>query len=80
MALESADISTGDISKKLRQIKCSLLKFRMIKFIKTSAPGPHLMRIHLVQYSTSARYEKDSIIHLVRPIIHLVRIFALSTS
>ena len=38
-------------------------------------PGPHLMRIHLVQYSTSARYEKYSIIHLVRPII-----FALSTS
>ena len=46
----------------------------------TSAPGPHLMRIHLVRYSTSARYEKYSIIHLVRPIIHLVRIFALSTS
>ena len=43
-------------------------------------PGPHLMRIHLVRYSTSARYEKYSIIHLVRPIIHLVRIFALSTS
>ena len=43
-------------------------------------PGPHLMRIYLVRYSTSARYEKYSIIHLVRPIIHLVRIFALSTS
>ena len=43
-------------------------------------PGPHLMRIHLVRYSTSARFEKYSIIHLVRPIIHLVRIFALSTS
>ena len=43
-------------------------------------PGPHLMRIHLVRYSTSARYEKYSIIHLVRPIIHLVQIFALSTS
>ena len=42
--------------------------------------GPHLMRIHLVRYSTSARYEKYSNIHLVRPIIHLVRIFALSTS
>jgi hypothetical protein len=28
-------------------------------------PGPHLMRIHLVQYSTSARYEKYSNIHLV---------------
>ena len=43
-------------------------------------PGPHLMRIHLVRYSTIARYEKYSIIHLVQPIIHLVRIFALSTS
>ena len=45
-----------------------------------TTPGPHLMRIHLVRYSTSARYEKYSIIHLVRPIIHLMRIFALSTS
>ena len=43
-------------------------------------PGPLTMQIHLVQYSTSARYEKYSNIHLVRPIIHLVRIFALSTS
>ena len=43
-------------------------------------PGPHLMRIHLVRYSTSARYEKYSNVHLVQPIIHLVRIFALSTS
>ena len=43
-------------------------------------PGPHLMRIHLVRYSTSARYEKYSNIYLVRPIIHLVQIFALSTS
>ena len=42
-----------------------------------STPGPHLMRIHLVRYSTSARYEKYSIIQLVRPIIHLVQIFAL---
>ena len=48
-------------------------------FLQTT-PGPHLMRIHLVRYSTSVRYEKYSIIHLVRPIIHLVRIFALSTS
>ena len=39
-------------------------------------PGPHLMRIHLVRYSTSARYEKYSNIHLVRPIIHLVQFFA----
>ena len=43
-------------------------------------PGPHLMQIHLVRYSTSARYEKYSNIHFVRPIIHLVRIVALSTS
>ena len=35
--------------------------------------GPHLMRIHLVRYSTSAKYEKYSIIHLVQPIIHLVQ-------
>ena len=49
-------------------------------YLWLDTPGPHLMRIHLVRYSTSARYEKYSIIHLVRPIIHLVRIFALSTS
>ena len=47
---------------------------------ETCTPGPYLMRIHLVWYSTSARYEKYSNIHLVRPIIHLVQIFALSTS
>ena len=54
----------------------------MVEFPKKSSgtPGPHLMRIHLERYSTSARYEKYSIIHIVRPIIHLVRIFALSTS
>ena len=41
------------------------------------------MQIHLVRYSTSARYEKYSnihlvqpIIYLVQPIIHLVQIFA----
>ena len=49
-------------------------------FLLINTPDPHLMRIHLVWYSTSARYEKYTIIHLVRPIIHLVRIFALSTS
>ena len=49
-------------------------------YIHSTTPGPHLMRIHLVRYSTSARYEKYSNIHLVQPIIHLVRIFALSTS
>ena len=52
----------------------------LFSIISHCTPGPHLMRIHLVWYSTSARYEKYSIIHLVRPIIHLVRIFALSTS
>ena len=46
--------------------------------ILESTPGPRLMRIHLVRYSTSARYEKYSNIHLVQPIIHLVQIFALS--
>ena len=39
-----------------------------------STPGPHLMRIHLVQNSTSAIFGKSPKIHLVRPIIHLVRI------
>ena len=32
------------------------------------------MRIHLVQNSTSAKFQKSPKIHLVRPIIHLVRI------
>ena len=32
-----------------------------------------------MQNSTSAKFEKSPNIHLVRPIIHLVRIFALST-
>ena len=41
-------------------------------------PGPRLMRIHLVRNSTSAKFQKSPKIHLVRPIIHLVRIFALS--
>ena len=53
---------------------------KLSRIWKRGTPGPHLMRIHLVRYSTSARYEKYSIVHLVRPIIHLVRIFALSTS
>ena len=47
-------------------------------FCKHDTPGPHLMRIHLVGYSTGVRYEKYSNIHLVQPIIHLVQIFALS--
>ena len=37
-------------------------------------PGPHLMRIHLVRNSSSAIFGKNPKIHLVRPIIHLVRI------
>ena len=45
---------------------------------KESTPGPRLMRVHLVQNSTSVKFEKSPNIHLVRPIIHLVRIFALS--
>ena len=32
------------------------------------------MRIHLVQNSTSAMFGKNPKIHLVQPIIHLVRI------
>ena len=55
-------------------------KLKNIGWAKPLTPGPHLMRTHLVRYSTSARYEKYSIIHLVRPIIHLVRIFVQSTS
>ena len=45
------------------------------KFFDQFTPGPQLMR-----NSTSARFQKSPKIHLVRPIIHLVRIFALSTS
>ena len=55
-------------------------KLKLKKSLLHTTPGPHLMRIHLVRYSTSARYEKYSNIHLVRPIIQIVRIFALSTS
>ena len=36
------------------------------------------MRVRLVRNSTSAKFEKSLNIHLVRPIIHLVRILALS--
>ena len=41
-------------------------------------PGPRLMRVHLVRNSTIAKFEKSPNIHLMRHIIHLVRIFALS--
>ena len=43
-------------------------------------PGPRLMGIHLVRNSTSAQFQRSPNIHLVRPVIHLVRIFELSTS
>ena len=52
-----------------------------------NSPGPRLMRVHLVRNSNSAKFEKSLNIHLVRPkntvflvrpIIHLVRILALS--
>jgi len=72
------------MNKKITKTIKSYIKTTTLFDIKEypiqPTPGPHLMRIHLARYSTSARYEKYSIIHLVRPIIHLVRIFALSTS
>ena len=49
-----------------------------MQFLRTPTPGPQLMRVHLVQNSTSAKFEKSPNIHLVQPIIHLVRLFALS--
>ena len=36
------------------------------------------MWIHLVQNSTSAKFQNSPNIHLLQPIIHLVRIFALN--
>ena len=66
-----------DFKGKIHWCGCS---YPLFQWTIDITPGPHLMRIHLVRYSTSARYENYSIIHLVRPIIHLVRIFALSTS
>ena len=65
-------------SKDLKQF----LKNRLVKGFsfqhEVCTPGPRLMRVHLVRNSTSAKFEKSPNIHLVRPIIHLVRIFALS--
>ena len=46
--------------------------------VNPCTPGPRLMRVHLVRNSTSAKFEKSPNIHLVRSIIHLVPIFALS--
>ena len=54
--------------------------FKYSSPIIRSTPGSRLMRIHLVRNSTSSKFEKKPNIHLVQPIIHLVRIFALSTS
>ena len=53
------------VLNSFRQVE--LLGTKMSKYTKSS-----LMRIHLVRYSTSARYEKYSNTHLVRPIIRLV--------
>ena len=47
----------------------------LVKIDDTS--GPHKMRIHLVRNSTSAKFGESPNIYLVRPIIHLARIFAL---
>ena len=63
-------------AKYLVSFSSSSLKSRE-KYISFT-PAPLLMRIHLVQYPTSARYENYSNTHLVRAIIHLVRIFELS--
>ena len=52
----------------------------MVDFDIATTPGPRLMRVHFVQNSIRAKFEKSPNIHLLRPIIHLVRIFALSTS
>ena len=62
----------------LFQVYPCLYQTTLILKFDNHTPGPRLMRIHLVRYSTSVRYEKYSNIHLVRTIIHLVRIFALS--
>ena len=57
---------------------CKQVNFFWGKKVFECTPGPRLMRIRLVRNSTSAKFQKSPIIHLVRPIIHLVRIFALS--
>ena len=41
-------------------------------------PGLRLMGIHLVRNSTSAKFQKNPNLHLVRPIIHLAQIFELT--
>jgi len=43
-----------------------------------STPGPRIMRIHLVQYSTSARSGKNPQIFTYCKFIQLMRKFALS--
>ena len=58
---------------KNQYVYLSLIRSATVLY-KDPAPGPHLMRIHLVRNSTSARFWKSPKIHLVRHIIHLVRI------
>ena len=69
------------IQKRIDQALLSFFfdkNFYQIWYKILTTPGPRLMRIHLVRNSTSAKFQKSPKIHLVRPIIHLVRIFALS--
>ena len=56
----------------LFQVYPCLYQTTLILKFDNHTPGPRLMRIHLVRYSM----EKYS--NILRPIIHLVRIFALS--
>ena len=50
------------------------LRFLLKIHIFNYSPGPNLMRIPLVLNSTSAIFGKNPKTHLVRPIIHLMRI------
>jgi hypothetical protein len=44
-------------------------------FVFDYTPGPHLMQIHLVRYSTSARFEKNpKIFTLVRSFLKYSRV------
>ena len=67
----------------MSRLSGTLISLKHIDFIDKIkvilyTPGPQLMRIHLVQNSTSAKFQKSPNINLVRPIIHLVGNFALS--
>ena len=50
---------------------------KSISSIGCTTPGPRLMRIHIVQNSTSMKFQKSPNIHLVHPIIHLVPKFGI---